>query len=67
MKLTPVESSAIAEIGYDNGTLIIRFHSRRKPYLYPNVPEELFREFLCAPSQGKFFHEKIKDKFQPIA
>lgn len=66
MKLIPVNSSAIAEIGWQNGTLAIRFHSRREPYLFPNVPEKLFKDFLGASSQGKFFHEHIKDKFTPL-
>ena len=66
MKLIPVNSSAIAEIGWRNNMLVIRFRSRHEPYFFPNVPEQLFKDFLNAPSQGKFFHEHIKDKFLPL-
>ena len=64
--MKPVNSSAIAEIGYEDGMLAIRFHSRRKPYFFPNVPEKLFKDFDNAFSKGKFFHEHIKDKFLPL-
>lgn len=66
MKLVSVNSSAIAEIGWEDGILAIRFHSRQEPYFFSNVPKQLFEDFLNAPSQGKFFHEHIKDKFTPI-
>lgn len=66
MKKYQVESSAIAEIGYEDGLLMIRFHTCRNPYYFPNVPEQLFKAFLAAPSKGKFFNEHIKDKFLPL-
>lgn len=66
MQMVPVQSSAIAEIGWEKGVLAIRFHSRREPYFYPNVPEQLFTDFENAQSKGKFFHEHIKDNFTPL-
>lgn len=66
MEMIPVKSSAIAEIGYEDGMMSIRFHSRRKPYFYPNVPEQLFRDFLNAESKGKFFHQYINNKYLPL-
>ena len=66
MKMISVDSSAIAEIGYEDGVLAIRFHSRCEPYFFQNVPEQLFKEFLLAPSKGKFFHDNIKDKYLPL-
>jgi len=32
-------------------------------YQYENVPEKIFLAFLDAPSQGKYFHQKIKPRF----
>lgn len=66
MKFITVNSSAIAEIGWEKGILAIRFHSRQEPYFFPNVPEQLFKEFQNAPSLGKFFHERIKDTYPPL-
>ena len=64
--MIPADSSAIAEIGWEKGVLAIRFHSRREPYFFPNVLEQLFKEFQNAPSLGKFFHERIKDNYLPL-
>lgn len=66
MKMIPVDSSAIAEIGYEDGTLAIRFRSRRELYSFPNVPEQIFKDFLQAPSKGKFYNENIRDIYLPL-
>ena len=66
MEMIPITgSSAINAIGYENGTLAIEFH-QRKIYFYPNVPEQLFKDFLTAPSHGKFFDNYIRDKYFPL-
>lgn len=33
-------------------------------YQYENVPETVYREFLTAPSYGRFFETNIKNKYQ---
>ena len=33
-------------------------------YQYENVPETVYQEFLTAPSHGRFFESKIKNKYQ---
>ncbi|MBQ6298696.1 MAG: KTSC domain-containing protein [Selenomonadaceae bacterium] len=66
MEIVEVNSSAIAEIGYEDGVLMIRFHAQYKPYYFPNVSEQLFKAFLSAQSKGKFFNEHIKDKYMPL-
>jgi hypothetical protein len=38
MQLQPVNSSAIAAVGYENGTLAVQFHNNPEPYELPNVP-----------------------------
>lgn len=66
LKMIPVDSSAIAEIGYEDGMLTICFRSRRELYSFPNVPEQIFKDFLQAPSKGKFYNENIRDIYLPL-
>lgn len=61
LEMMKVCSSAIKKIGYNNGVLAIKFY-KGNVYLYPNVPEQLFKDFLNANSKGKFYNEKVKDK-----
>lgn len=60
-----LESSLIKEAVYDPfmNTLTIRFKNGGT-YEYIEVPEELYKELIKAPSSGVFFHAKIKNKFQ---
>ncbi|MBA3534217.1 MAG: KTSC domain-containing protein, partial [Ardenticatenales bacterium] len=62
--LKAVASSLINAIGYDEETehLEIEF-SDGALYLYKEVPGAIFRDFERADSKGKFFLEKIKDKY----
>lgn len=64
MKLVPVKSSNIKEVGYDDKTheLFIRFNDD-KLYKYPGVPEVFFKELVEAKSVGGYFHAKIKGRF----
>lgn len=62
MVMQPVSSSNIASIGYDNGTLHIRFQSGAA-YAYYNVPQSVYNNFLSAASLGKYFHANIKGRY----
>lgn len=62
MKREPVKSSFITSIGWENGTLEIKF-SNDQVWQYFGVPPETWAGFRIAPSQGKFFHNHIKDKY----
>lgn len=57
-------SSNIAEVNYDDfmKTLSISFKNG-KVYDFVGVEQELFEEFKLASSAGKFFHNKIKGKY----
>ncbi len=59
MHMTPVSSSNIASIGYENGTLHIRFH-RGGLYAYSNVPINVYQGLMNASSHGEYFHAHIK-------
>ena len=62
MQMIPVSSSDISSVGYENGTLHIRFNSGGL-YAYYDVPENVYRGLLTAASAGKFFHASIKDHY----
>ncbi len=62
--MVPVDSSAIAEIGYlgRERTLLVRFRSG-EGYAYFAVPPETHAAFLAAPSKGAFFRARIDPVF----
>jgi hypothetical protein len=62
MLMTPVNSSDIASIGYENETLHIRFHSGGL-YSYSNVPTYLYEGLMSASSHGSYFNANIKGKY----
>lgn len=65
MDMIPVSSSDLSSVGYENGTLRIRFHSGGV-YDYLGVPASVFRTLLNAPSIGKYFHANIKNAYPTI-
>jgi hypothetical protein len=64
MSLIPVNSSAVAAIGYENGVLFVRFHDNPKLYSLPKVPYSLFTQFLNASSHGAFWNRYLRRKFK---
>lgn len=62
MQRTPVRSSNIASIGWENGTLEVAFHDGGV-YQYSGIPESVYRAFLNAYSKGSYFHQHIKDRY----
>lgn len=62
MLMQPVTSSNIAAIGYEKGTLHIRFRSGNI-YAYYHVPESIYNNLMAASSHGKYFHANIKGKY----
>lgn len=65
MNMIPVESSNLAEVGYDSSssTLYVAFHSGGV-YAYFNVPERVFHELLDAPSKGQYHARNIKNVYR---
>lgn len=65
MQLTPVSSSDIRAIGYDqnSATLFVEFHSG-DTYQYLNVPKHLHSAFMDAVSKGQFLHQYIKYQYR---
>jgi hypothetical protein len=67
IQMTPVQSSQLAEIGYDKDskTLAIRFNGRHdepkgRLYHYSNVEPETFEALQNAESKGSYFLRNIK-------
>ena len=67
LQVVPVQSKAIQTIIWDNSNnqLLIKF-TDSPLFAYPNAPKSLFEAFVKAPSKGKFYHEQIKNKYQPV-
>ena len=62
MKMTPVSSSNLSAIGYDRGTMHIRFNSGGT-YAYYDVPEDVYRDLMNADSKGRYFNYHIKGQY----
>lgn len=63
MQRTPVRSSVLKSVGYENGMLEIQFLSGAV-YRYFDVPEPVHQALLAAPSKGTFFSESIGDVYR---
>jgi hypothetical protein len=59
MRRVPVESSVIAEVGYEDEVMEVHFNNGGA-YRYFNVPPEVCRDFLRADSKGSFFNQEIR-------
>ncbi len=57
-----VNSTAIAQIEWENGTLSIWFHESGR-YDHPGVPESVYEAFLNSRSKGMFYNDRIKDRY----
>ncbi len=62
MSMVSVASSDIASVGYENGTLHIRFNSGGL-YAYYNVPVSVYQGLMKADSHGKYFHANIRGRY----
>jgi hypothetical protein len=62
MEMIPVNSSDLQSVGYENGTLFIRFHSGGT-YSYSGVPDSVYRDLLAAGSHGQYFQAFIKGHY----
>ena len=56
--MTPVESSNVVAIGYDDNTLYVKYFSGM--YKYDNVPKDVADKLLNADSKGRFMNDYIK-------
>lgn len=63
--LTPVTSSNIAAVGFDEaiGVLAVQFNSAEAPHLYRDVPAAEVAAMKAAPSIGSHFAKRIRGYF----
>ena len=59
MQMNSVNSSNISSIGYENGTLYVRFNSGAM-YAYSNVPEAVYAGLMSASSHGSYLARNVK-------
>ena len=65
MKRIPVNSSNIKSVGYDPARKILEIEFRSgSVYRYWNLPQEIYRTLVSAPSIGAFFWQNIRDNEQ---
>lgn len=65
MERVPIQSSNVAEVGYDPATMTMEVaFTNGSVYQYFDVPETVFQELLSAESIGKFMHEQIKNMYR---
>lgn len=62
MNLTPVCSTNINSIGYEENTLYVLFNAGSL-YAYHNVPYEVYNALMNAPSHGKYLANYIKGRY----
>lgn len=65
MEYTPVNSTNIEAVGYDNEseTLGVRFHSGAT-YHHKEVPHEKYGGLLTAESPGAYYAREIRGKYE---
>jgi hypothetical protein len=64
MRRRPIDSSAIASVGYNAAReeLEVEFRSGNV-YRYFDVPREVYKDLLQAPSKGRFFGSFIRGQY----
>ena len=64
MERQPISSSNIISAGYDPATQTLEIEFKNGVvWQYANFPEDMWHEFLGAPSQGKYFSAQIRPRF----
>ena len=59
MERTPVKSSSVKSVGYENGVLEVEF-AKGTVYRYKDVPAEVHAGLVGAESVGRHFQEHVR-------
>jgi hypothetical protein len=60
MEMREVYSSAVQEIGYEDGKLVVVWKRTGKTSTYTGVPPDLARQVMNAPSIGQALRESVQ-------
>lgn len=64
MRRTPVSSSAISSLGYDERKSVLEVEFRSGVvYDYFDVPPKVWRELQAADSKGRFVSRRIRERY----
>jgi hypothetical protein len=65
MKRVPVESRALAAVGYSKRLRALEVEFRNgAAYRYLDVPRSLYKGLMSAPSKARFYHQNIRGKYR---
>jgi hypothetical protein len=65
MTRIPVRSSTLVSVGYDEQRQVLEIEFRRMAiYQYLGVPKTLHEQLMAASSKGRFFDQRIREKFR---
>jgi len=65
VKITPVESSTLASVGYDESRDLLQLEFRsRALYRYFAVPAVVHEALLAATSKGRYFNQAIRGRYR---
>lgn len=63
MERTPVDSSNLVSVGYDEDSLTLEVEFNSGIYCYYDVPSYIFEELMASDSKGTYLHQKVKNSF----
>ncbi|MDD1702513.1 MAG: KTSC domain-containing protein [Methanoregula sp.] len=65
MERQPVQSCILRSVGYDDSmkNMEIEFHSGLV-YQYSGVPTKVYTDLMSSSAVGKFFSDKIRNRFR---
>ena len=67
MTRIPVRSSTLVSVGYDGQQQVLEIEFKRMAvYQYFDVPKVLHEQLMASLSKGKFFDQKIREKFRTL-
>jgi len=65
VKITPIESSTLASVGYDESSDLLQVEFRsRAVYRYFAVPAAVHEALLAATSKGSYFNQAIRGQYR---
>ena len=68
MDRTPVSSTELASVGYDEATSVLEVEFQKGGiYQYFGVPVEVYEQLIAASSKGSYFNQVVKKGGYPFA